>query len=744
MATTTKPSTARRADTLHAPDARSHSSSSCRTATSTCNTTSASTALKPRASSSGVNLDIRRAFAVAAAAAHAKAHSKKHHHYHQTPATATPLATPALSSATTPTKSSQTPLPSSSTSVPRKPPAPIAAALHRPQQRKRSVDLDALIAPLKKRRLIPTTASSCSQEHQPSPQKTPTSLKKQSQLFFKQSPLKLPPAPQRFDSTPARLSPQNPNTSLSPTPTARIVHITASPSTQQTAHTPAPPSQLLTPPASTEAAVTKKAFSHPANPHTPCKKSSAKFTGTTYQSCSLFSNTPSSPVSEAAAIVATRASKVTGGDTVPRDKDGAASTAPTSLPSRPNRKENAAQTKATPPQVAEQSGSLKLEVDAVVKAKPMTAAKDRRKDTSPTGSTSVSPDSQETGGRKLRSQETTGFKSELSLYFPEYDVVIGNVQKEENVLEPSTAISISGEAVHISPSVKTFTDAAFVNPYDVERFDLGSLELGEVEDDPLPDMVYEPYHRKVERQEKNVRNTERCRAQHERDQVVRILDGLQGPDWLKVLGVMSPGEGRKKSFEPIRRHFIEACEAVLDKFRQWSVEEKRRKAEKERALSHAVEFPALKRDRTASVKSESSAAISPDDDEDDKSIACVSVVSSSYDASLDKQLYEETITAEKNHRPRKRKDAIIHDEAPPRKRQVSPFLPTPPPAAVAVKEMTSFFAKRHERDAAVHRHRRGGRNILAFGQPMPDMPVHDFELPEELLGGRTGQGEEAT
>ena len=35
------------------------------------------------------------------------------------------------------------------------------------------------------------------------------------------------------------------------------------------------------------------------------------------------------------------------------------------------------------------------------------------------------------GGRKLRSQEATRFKSELSAYFPEYDEVIGNEPKEE-------------------------------------------------------------------------------------------------------------------------------------------------------------------------------------------------------------------------------------------------------------------------------------------------------------------------
>lgn len=35
------------------------------------------------------------------------------------------------------------------------------------------------------------------------------------------------------------------------------------------------------------------------------------------------------------------------------------------------------------------------------------------------------------GGRKLRSQEASRYKSELSAYFPEYDEVIGNEEKEE-------------------------------------------------------------------------------------------------------------------------------------------------------------------------------------------------------------------------------------------------------------------------------------------------------------------------
>ncbi|PHH55358.1 hypothetical protein CFIMG_001105RA [Ceratocystis fimbriata CBS 114723] len=485
---------------------------------------------------------------------------------------------------------------------------------------------------------------------------------------------------------------------------------------------------------------------------TPCKKASAKPLPTTTQlpHTSASSSASTSSFSEAAAIVATRASKLAGGDVVARVKDRATSTASsastdtettsTSLPSRSGRKENVIQAKAAGALHSGKDGRLNTAVSAKTAGKSLSANKNPRKDTSPTESASVSSESQETGGRKLRSQEVTGFKSELALYFPEYDVVIGNVQKEENALDVSTPILISGRVQNTVPAVKMFTDAAFTNVYDVQRLDLSSLNLGEVEEDSLPDIIYEPCHRKAERQEKSVRNTERCRAQHERDQVVRILDSLQGPDWLKMLGVTSASDSRRKSFEPARHHFIKACEAVLEKFRQWSAEEKRRKAEKERAPSHhAVEFPALMRDRSSGHSSGESSAppfvmSSHEDDGDGKSIAAVSVTSSNQDVVIEKQLYEETIAAEKSRRLRKRRgpgNASTHDETSLRKRQTSPFLPTPPP--VPAKEMTSFFAKRHERDAAVHRHRRGGRNILAFGQPLPDMVVQEFELPQALI-----------
>lgn len=54
-------------------------------------------------------------------------------------------------------------------------------------------------------------------------------------------------------------------------------------------------------------------------------------------------------------------------------------------------------------------------------------------------------------GRKLRSQEATRFKSELSAYFPEYDEVIGNDPKETRTSTPS--INQIAHVMSVSPPI---------------------------------------------------------------------------------------------------------------------------------------------------------------------------------------------------------------------------------------------------------------------------------------------------
>ncbi|KAK4105439.1 hypothetical protein N658DRAFT_462707, partial [Parathielavia hyrcaniae] len=237
-------------------------------------------------------------------------------------------------------------------------------------------------------------------------------------------------------------------------------------------------------------------------------------------------------------------------------------------------------------------------------------------------------------GRKLRSQ--TRF-SELSAYFPEYDQVMGNEPKETHLLNLDTPILVDlsdptsslpqqlqqpHPSITTTPSTKypirSYSDALFIDLHDAQRIDFSFLTNNNNHhnsnnnnstninttnrpptrtshkttttttaaaaattdhDDPLPDTLYWPLHRREARSERSMRNTEKGRAQHERDQIARLLDALQGHDWLRVLGVSGATESKRQAFQPAREYFVGGCEAILDKFRRWAAEEKRRRLE---------------------------------------------------------------------------------------------------------------------------------------------------------------------
>ncbi|KAK8075208.1 hypothetical protein PG997_009871 [Apiospora hydei] len=389
--------------------------------------------------------------------------------------------------------------------------------------------------------------------------------------------------------------------------------------------------------------------------------------------------------------------------------------------------------------------------------------------------TDVAQQPKEQGGRKLRSQEQTRFKSELSAYFPDYDEVIGNDPKEQHVLNVDTPIVVfdsnttpdaqaqggrilpsrhaahhdAGPASHTAKSdsqlahsrstfaspnddfpVKSYGDELYTNLFDSEIVSNALVQDNDNDDDedPLADEHYEPAHRRAERLEKSIRNTERGRAQHERDQIVRLLSDLQGHDWLRTMGVNGVTESRKKTFEPARDHFIHGCQAILEKFRHWTQEEKRLKLERERALAEREAGSEGSEEPSESGEEEDEAEASEQDDEmisADSDREIPDSVSdgdppdhSDVDASIAKQLHEEALARAKYTAPtgarRSRADPPPHH---------SDFWAPP-------REFTSFFSKRHERDAAMRRSRRG-RIVMAWGHPIPDFEEDEFDLSEE-------------
>lgn len=269
------------------------------------------------------------------------------------------------------------------------------------------------------------------------------------------------------------------------------------------------------------------------------------------------------------------------------------------------------------------------------------------------------------------------------------------------------------------------------------------LEPGDTpEQDPLGDDIYFKAHRRHERQEKQLRNIEKERAQHEKIQLDRLLDELQGHDWLRVMGISGITDTEKKLYEPKRDLFIKEVAALIEKFRIWKEEEKRRKLEREKMLLEAAASSAAteneqdeqdeEEEEIAEVKEEEDAeneneAEVEEEQEDEEAVEEAQPASSdiqSYgeppdindvDAWAARQLLQEARSA---------------SAAPKRTRLVDELTGSPPP--LPEEPFRSFYSKRYLRDAAIHGHRRG-RSRTAFGQPIPELEEREFQLPDDIL-----------
>lgn len=262
--------------------------------------------------------------------------------------------------------------------------------------------------------------------------------------------------------------------------------------------------------------------------------------------------------------------------------------------------------------------------------------------------------------------------------------------------------------------LKYFHDNIYRALNEATAVNFNFLDLHNHDEDSLTDEYFGSIHRRPERQEKGIRNTDKSRAQHEKDTVMRLLGDLQGHDWLKSMGVSGITESKKKDYEPARAHFIKGCQTLLEKFRIWREEEKRRKLEKEIAMAEA--------DMAEDVEMEEVDA----DEEDDGNVSDGDPPDySDVDASAARQLHDEAIARSAPLRPSK---AIE------RRTKVDVM---PPPVYPMEKDFTSFFAKPHLRPTEVKKTRRSGRSTLAWGQPIPEITDVEFDLPEEFRDEET-------
>ena len=227
--------------------------------------------------------------------------------------------------------------------------------------------------------------------------------------------------------------------------------------------------------------------------------------------------------------------------------------------------------------------------------------------------------------------------------------------------------------------------------------------------DPLNDSVYLKAHAREERKEKQLRNIEKERAMHEKVQLERLLGGLRGHDWLRVMGISGITDGEKKTYEPKRDYLIIEVRALLEKFRLWKEEEKRRKAEKEEMKEDSDEdedeneLEESNEDGEGQGSDADSDGISDGDPPDYSDINALAA----------RQLRLEAQQAT-NHRTGKSSEKTPNSRSSPKQ----PFK--------------SFYAKPYLRAAAIGKHRRSGRTRMAFGQPIPEVDERPFDLPPDV------------
>ncbi|KAJ6015385.1 hypothetical protein N7540_009976 [Penicillium herquei] len=370
--------------------------------------------------------------------------------------------------------------------------------------------------------------------------------------------------------------------------------------------------------------------------------------------------------------------------------------------------------------------------------------------------------------RSLRSADTgSRCKSELAQYFYNYEQIISLQNPKPDAVETlaaNTSITIVDDLSETLPFPKPDPNP-FGNPleklYDCEPISLPKITLLSSESDPLSEELYFKSHRRFERQEKQLRNIERDRAQHEKQQLDRLLEELRGQDWLRVMGLTGVHENEKKPYEPKRDILIQELVALLNKFQAWKDEEKRRKLAKEKTTS-AVDAEtesrrSRKRSRPAEEATEES-SLSPE-------LATPSTPDpSDVDALAARQLHQEARSASdsaaKSRRksisgPRKSKpkgpdedeQTKTTDKKGSQKRpkiqdipEPSPIPPEPVPFLLPPlddKPFTSFFSDPHERETALSAIN-GNREerthlILAFGQPLGEVEEREFQPPDEFI-----------
>lgn len=312
-------------------------------------------------------------------------------------------------------------------------------------------------------------------------------------------------------------------------------------------------------------------------------------------------------------------------------------------------------------------------------------------------------------------------------------------------LAANTTITLVDDLPEPLPLPSTPDPTPFGNPlqqlHDCEVVEFSEPALRSSGVDPLGEELYFRAHRKFERQEKQLRNIERDRAQHEKQQVERLLDELRGHDWLRVMGLTGIHESEKKLYEPKRQILIQELVALVNKFQVWKDEERRRKLAKDKPLPTADEETDSRRSRNRSR---------PAEDVDAESSSLPETPSTpdpnDVDAWAARQLHQEARSASSAAKRRKsvsEKPKSGEDDAPKNKTRQKTLLEYLASATVPASHHTSGSDKPStpslddpERAACAPGSGWGWgihKRAHLFDQPLPEIEEREFAPPAEFL-----------
>ena len=105
----------------------------------------------------------------------------------------------------------------------------------------------------------------------------------------------------------------------------------------------------------------------------------------------------------------------------------------------------------------------------------------------------------------------------------------------------ATTNGTSSTPAESQPEFRQFSTDLFSNLHNAQQIDLamfGSLSVvQDAKEDPLTDELYKGPHLREERKEKGIKSQETVASLHARAHIAQLLEGLQGPDWLKTLEI---------------------------------------------------------------------------------------------------------------------------------------------------------------------------------------------------------------